>query len=154
MSERRSELTLTEKKKLGFLLDCYVAVYDAWRHHVDDQHDDFESQADKAGWRFDWSAVIRECHPHVLVVMSGEGRNQQHFPTYAVIPGAGEWFELHSNPERLELLRSSAVANAVEGDGPSPLEELGHMITTLPNERRGEAFKHLNALRRIMKPAR
>lgn len=154
MSEHPRDLTHLERRKLGFLVSTYQTVYDCWRYDVMSQSDDFEEAADKAGWHFDWTPVIRECFPDVLVIMDGQDRRKRLFPVYAVIPGAGEWFEIHSNPDQLELLKGVAVLPSRDGDGDgSPLDQLRMMITSLPTDRRGEAEKHLRALRRIIAPS-
>jgi hypothetical protein len=147
------EMTLTERRKLGYLVDVYQTVYDCWSFNKTDDAEDFESQADQAEWFYDWTPVIRECFPDVLIVMSGSDRRIRQFPVYAVVPGAGEWFEIHSNPEQLEFIRLAAVPSAGDGGGSgNPLDELRKMISSVPADRRGEAEKHLRALVRIITP--
>jgi hypothetical protein len=153
MHEHPRELSYIERRKLGLLISAYLAVYDSWTFHKSDEPDDFEEAVDKTGWYFDWTPVIRECFPDVLVVMSSSDRRIRQFPVYAVVPGAGEWFEIHSNPKQLEDLRAVAVLPSRDGDGSgNPLDDLGKMISTIPTDRRGEAEKHLRALRRIITP--
>jgi hypothetical protein len=153
VSEHARDLTFTERKKLGYLVSVYQTVYDCWTYSKSQQFDDFESAADEAGWIFDWTPVIRECFPDVLVVMSGSDRRIRQFPVFVVVPGAGEWFEIHSNPEQLEQLRAVAVLPSRDGSGfGNPLEELRKMISSLPTDRRGEAEKHRRALERIITP--
>jgi len=153
MSEHSRDLSHKERVKLGYLVDVYQTVYDCWTFSKSQQFDDFESAADEAGWFFDRTPVIRECFPEIVIVMSGQDRRIRQFPVFVVIPGAGEWFEIHSNPDQLEQLRSVAVSASRDGSGfGNPLEELRTMIQSVPADRRGEAEKHRRALERIITP--
>jgi len=147
------DLTHSERAKLGYLIDVFQTVYDCWTFNKSKEFDDIESAADEADWFFDWTPVIRECFPEILIVMSGSDRRIRQFPVYVVVPGAGEWFEFHSNPNQLEQLRSVAVLASRDGSGfGNPLEELRKMIQSVPADRRGEAEKHRRALERIITP--
>jgi len=150
--EHQDALSLKEKQKLRYLLDCYLALYDSWVHHKSDHSESLEELADEAGWWFDWEPVIRECMPDVLVIMSGDRRSVPRFPSYAAVPRVGEWFEIGSNPPQLEALRLVAVP--VDGDinTVTVLESLRRDVVNLPADRRGDAMKHYNALRRIITP--
>lgn len=147
-------MTRQESEKLRHLLLTYLLVYDTWKYHDGPgKPESLIEQADQSGWIFDWEPVLRYCSPELYVVWSADRRDSSRFPSYVVVPGAGEWFELHSDPEQLEWLLSDAVP--IGGDAEvveSTLETLRKTSTSLPTERRGEAMKHLNAWWRIVKP--
>lgn len=111
---------------------------------------DLVSAADTADWYFDWDPVIRQCAPEVLIVMSGSRQSTDRIPTYAVVPRTGLTIKLSTDRGYLEQLSHGAILDAEEFD--HILNKLKEMISHLPEVRVGEAMKHLNALRRIIKP--
>lgn len=137
--------------KLIYFLETYLSVSDCYAHNrraYDEMS--MQEQSDQQGWFFDWEAVVRHVSPHLLVVMSSNRRDSQRAPTYVVIPGEGDWIEMsHDNAVRLvEELTPDATRDVEIG---TLLNSLRPAITMLPQERVGEAMKHLNALTRIAK---
>jgi Zn-finger domain-containing protein len=145
--------TFQERRKLNALVSTYRTIQDTWYFHKDLDYDSLEEQVDVPGWWFDWEPVVRECFPEVLVVMSGDRREERRFPVYVVVPRVGDWIELSSNPEQLAALAESLESPSSHGQVMMEvLDELRKMSHSLPSERVGEAMKHLNAFGRIIKP--
>jgi len=146
-------LNYTERQKVYRLIQTYLAVQDTWYYHKSLSFGSLEEDADKSGWFFDWDAVIRECFPEVLVVMSGERREERRFPAYVVVPRVGEWIELSSDPDLLaETAKDVEPSFRVGESMMEGLRSLRKMGPQLPAERVGEVMKHLNALERLIKP--
>lgn len=153
MSTATHSLTYRESRKLHNLIITYLAIQDTWYYHKDLNYDTLEGAADKSGWWFDWEPVVRECWPEVLVVMSGDRREERRFPVYAVVPRIGEWIELFSNPKQLTALAEDVEPQTSLGQQMMELlNELRRMSPSLSTERVGEVMKHLNALQRLIGP--
>lgn len=153
MSDDLHAISHQERRKLVRLVNTYLAIMETWYFHKNMSYGSLEADADKSGWWFDWDPVIRDCFPEVLVVMSGDRREERRFPAYAVIPRASDWIELPSNPTQLETLARDIEPESSSGDQMMKLiEELRLLTPTLPTERVGEVMKHLNALKRVIQP--
>jgi len=145
--------TYQERRKLYGLVITYLTVLETWYYHKGLDYGTLEGNADKSGWWFDWEPVTRDCFPEVLVVMSGDRRDERRYPVYAVVPRAGDWIELPSNPEQLAALAKDIEPSSSIGQQMMELlKELRQMSQSLPIERVGEAMKHLNVLQRLIKP--
>jgi len=144
-------MTPREKIKLRYLLETCLAIYDSLQFHKGADEGEFWLTVDKAGWAFDWDQVIREVSPEVLIIMSGDRRDPSRHPVYAVIPGAGEWFEIDANTV-VELTEDVAPQGRGTNDFDQIVELIRKMIQDGPTDRTGEALKHLNALKRIIRP--
>jgi hypothetical protein len=135
------------------LIQTYLSVQDTWYYHKALSYGSLEADADKSGWYFDWEPVVRECFPEVLVVMSGERREERRFPAYVVVPRVGDWIELPSNPKQLavvaEEMRPSPRVGEAMMEG---LRSLRKMAQSLPAERIDDVMKHINAIQRAIKP--
>jgi len=146
-------LSFTERRKVYGLIQTYLTVQDTWYYHKSLSFGSLEEDADKSGWYFDWEPVVRECFPEVLVVMSGERREERRFPAYVVMPRIDEWIELSSNPDQLaetaEAIKPSSRVGESMMEG---IKSLRKMSTSVPADRVGEVMKHLNALERLIKP--
>jgi len=146
-------LSFTEQRKVYRLIQTYLTVQDTWYYHKNLDYGTLEQNADKSGWYFDWEPVVRDCFPEVLVVMSGERREERRFPAYVVVPRVGDWIELPSNPDRLaEVAKDFEPSSRVGEEMMIDLGSLRKMGPSLPPERVGEVMKHLNALERLIKP--
>lgn len=146
-------ITYNERRKLHRLMCVYQAVQATWYFHKSVSYGSLEADADKSGWYFDWDPIVRECFPEILVVMSGDRREERRFPAYAVAPRSGDWFELQSDPKQVEaLLQAVEPTDQHIEQMMLMLAELKLMSHSLPAERTGEAMKHLNALTRLIKP--
>lgn len=146
-------LSYTERRKVYNLIQTYLTVQDTWYFHKSLSYGSLEQDADKSGWYFDWEPIVRECFPEVLVVMSGERREERRFPAYVVVPRVGEWIELSSNPDQLaETAKDVEPSFRVGETMMDGIKSLRKMSPLLPAERVGEAMKHLNALQRLIKP--
>jgi len=145
--------TYQEQRKLYGLVSTYLVVQETWYYHKALDYGTLEENADKTGWWFDWEPVIREASPEVLIVMSGDRREERRFPVYAVVPRVGDWIELSSNPQQLAVLAKDIEPSSSDGQRMmDALNELRRMTHSLPSERVGEVMKHLNAISRIIKP--
>jgi hypothetical protein len=108
-------ITYEERRKLYGLMITYLTVQETWYYHKDLDYGSLVANADKSGWWFDWEPIVRACFPEVLVVMSGERREERRFPVYAVVPRVGEWIELSSNPKQLAALAEDTEPSSSTG---------------------------------------
>jgi hypothetical protein len=144
-------MTEREKVKFRYVLDTCLAIYDALQFHKCSGEEEFWQSVDKAGWAFDWDQVVRTVSPEILIVMSGDRRDPSRHPVYLVVPGAGEWFEIDAHTVE-ELLRDVVPFDRGVTDFDQSVELIRKMIQDGPTDRTGEAMKHLNALKRIIRP--
>lgn len=153
MATATHSLTHRERTKVYGLISTYLSIQETWYYHKALEFETLEGTADKSGWWFDWEPVIRECYPEVLIVMSGDRREERRFPVYVVVPRIGEWIELSSNPKQLAAQAEDVEPQTSHGQQMMDLlVELRQMSSSLPVERVGEVMKNLNALQRLIKP--
>jgi hypothetical protein len=94
---------------------------------------------------FDWGPVRRYLEPDIQLVFVSQDRASH--PVYAIVPFQRAVVELdvHATVGVQQADESELLARY--------LKEIESLMPSVPTDRRGEAFKHLRSLTRIIRPA-
>jgi len=140
-----------ERRKLTLLINARATMQDLWDWYRSESDSQFDPERSHEGFWFDWDKISSQLMPEIGMVMSASRRTAQveyTYPVYAVVFRTGDWFAIATN-DQVESIRHLAVVD--DGDVVETLNALQQMILSSTPDRMGEAMKHLNALRRILK---
>jgi hypothetical protein len=150
-------LTERERMKLALVINARSVISELWNFysHGDAEPDVlFDSERASEGFWFDWDKIQNHCLPEVGLVMSASRRTAQDqytYPAYAVVFRTGDWFPM-GTVDQMDDIRHLAEVDDRSVMVNDAMDIVRQTCLSVPSDRRNEAMKHLDALRRILKP--